>query len=93
MAPWALAVVPESRITPWRKPAPKRSRFFYDMIPERLVQARAFGCETIDLRERAPLGERIAQQSLGLYGAMIINPARPDPSLEANHVPVSGRGR
>jgi glutathione-independent formaldehyde dehydrogenase len=23
-----------------------------DMIPERLAQARSFGCETIDLRER-----------------------------------------
>jgi glutathione-independent formaldehyde dehydrogenase len=32
-----------------------------DMIPERLAQARSFGCETIDLRERIPLGERIAQ--------------------------------
>src|SRR4029079_3899253 len=31
-----------------------------DMIPERLAQARSFGCETIDLRERIPLGERIA---------------------------------
>jgi glutathione-independent formaldehyde dehydrogenase len=31
------------------------------MIPERLAQARSFGCETIDLRERAPLGERVAQ--------------------------------
>src|ERR1700722_14216819 len=26
-----------------------------DMIPERLAQARSFGCETIDLRERIPL--------------------------------------
>ena len=32
-----------------------------DMIPERLAQARSFGCETIDLRESAKLGERIAQ--------------------------------
>ena len=32
-----------------------------DMIPERLAQARSFGCETIDSRDRAPLGERIAQ--------------------------------
>jgi len=32
-----------------------------DMIPERLAQARSFGCETLDLRERIPLGERIAQ--------------------------------
>src|SRR6202140_80286 len=31
-----------------------------DMIPERLAQARSFGCETVDLRERIPLGERIA---------------------------------
>src|ERR1700749_2215321 len=32
-----------------------------DMIPERLAQARSFGCETIDLRERVPLGDRITQ--------------------------------
>src|SRR5271163_3621133 len=32
-----------------------------DMIPKRLTQARSFGCETIDLRERVPLGDRIAQ--------------------------------
>src|SRR6266404_1433974 len=32
-----------------------------DMIPERLAQAKSFGCETIDLRTDAPLGERIAQ--------------------------------
>src|SRR3984885_6584451 len=32
-----------------------------DMIPERLAQARSFGCETIDLRERASVGDQIAQ--------------------------------
>ncbi len=32
-----------------------------DMIPERLAQARSFGCETIDLRQKASLGEQIAQ--------------------------------
>jgi glutathione-independent formaldehyde dehydrogenase len=32
-----------------------------DMIPERLAQARSFGCETVNLKERIPLGERIAQ--------------------------------
>ncbi len=32
-----------------------------DMIPERLQQAKSFGCETIDLREKAPLGEQIAE--------------------------------
>ena len=31
-----------------------------DMIPERLAQAKSFGCETIDLRKDAPLGEQIA---------------------------------
>ena len=31
-----------------------------DMIPERLQQAKSFGCETIDLREKTPLGEQIA---------------------------------
>jgi glutathione-independent formaldehyde dehydrogenase len=30
-----------------------------DMIPERLQQARSFGCETVDLREKATLGEQI----------------------------------
>src|SRR5436853_712400 len=32
-----------------------------DMNSKRLAQARSFGCETVDLRERVPLGERIAQ--------------------------------
>jgi glutathione-independent formaldehyde dehydrogenase len=32
-----------------------------DMIPERLAQARSFGCETIDLRKNAPLPDMIAQ--------------------------------
>jgi glutathione-independent formaldehyde dehydrogenase len=32
-----------------------------DMIPERLEQARSFGCETIDLRKEATLEEQIAQ--------------------------------
>jgi len=31
-----------------------------DMIPERLAQARSFGCETIDLKQETPLGEQIA---------------------------------
>ena len=30
-----------------------------DLNPERLTQARSFGCETIDLRHDAPLGEQI----------------------------------
>jgi glutathione-independent formaldehyde dehydrogenase len=30
-----------------------------DLIPERLAQARSFGCETIDLRQEASLGELI----------------------------------
>jgi len=30
-----------------------------DMIPERLAQARSFGCETIDLREEGSLRDRI----------------------------------
>jgi glutathione-independent formaldehyde dehydrogenase len=30
-----------------------------DMIPERLAQAKSFGCETIDLREHAPLPDRL----------------------------------
>lgn len=32
-----------------------------DMIPERLEQARSFGCETIDLRKDIPLEEAIAE--------------------------------
>ena len=32
-----------------------------DMIPERLAQARSFGCETIDLKKTATLGEQIEQ--------------------------------
>jgi len=32
-----------------------------DMIPERLEQARSFGCETIDLRKPATLAEQIEQ--------------------------------
>ena len=32
-----------------------------DLIPERLEQARSFGCETIDLKEKASLAEQIEQ--------------------------------
>jgi glutathione-independent formaldehyde dehydrogenase len=32
-----------------------------DMIPERLAQARSFGCETIDLRASASLADQIGQ--------------------------------
>ena len=32
-----------------------------DMIPERLAQARSFGCETVDLKKTATLGEQIEQ--------------------------------
>jgi glutathione-independent formaldehyde dehydrogenase len=32
-----------------------------DMIPERLAQARSFGCETIDLKKNASLSDQIAQ--------------------------------
>lgn len=32
-----------------------------DMIPERLEQARSFGCETIDLRDKTPLADAIAE--------------------------------
>ncbi|MCJ8328912.1 MAG: formaldehyde dehydrogenase, glutathione-independent [Lentisphaeria bacterium] len=31
-----------------------------DMIPERLEQARSFGCETIDLRQDGSIGDKIA---------------------------------
>ena len=32
-----------------------------DMIPERLAQARSFGCETVDLTAEATLGEQITE--------------------------------
>jgi glutathione-independent formaldehyde dehydrogenase len=32
-----------------------------DMIPERLKQAKSFGCETIDLRKKASLADQIEQ--------------------------------
>src|ERR1700730_8829519 len=32
-----------------------------DMIPERLAQAKSFGCETIDLRKKASLADQIDQ--------------------------------
>ncbi|MEP7363462.1 MAG: formaldehyde dehydrogenase, glutathione-independent [Acidobacteriota bacterium] len=32
-----------------------------DMIPERLAQARSFGCETIDVGKHSNIGEQIAQ--------------------------------
>lgn len=32
-----------------------------DMIPERLAQARSFGCQTVDLRQEATLAEQIEQ--------------------------------
>ena len=32
-----------------------------DLIPERLAQARSFGCETVDLRRAATLADQIAQ--------------------------------
>ncbi|HXP87887.1 MAG TPA: formaldehyde dehydrogenase, glutathione-independent [Bryobacteraceae bacterium] len=32
-----------------------------DMIPERLAQAKSFGCETVDLRKDATLGQQIEQ--------------------------------
>ena len=32
-----------------------------DLIPERLAQARSYGCETVDLRTDTPLPEMIAQ--------------------------------
>src|SRR5882672_6710925 len=32
-----------------------------DLIPERLTQARSFGCETVDLKKSAKLGEQIEQ--------------------------------
>src|SRR5919106_706155 len=43
-----------------------------DMIPERLQQARRFGCETVDLTESAPLSERIEENAkIGQLGVRI----------------------
>src|SRR5260370_4308022 len=32
-----------------------------DMIPERLAQARSFGCETVDVSKSTPISHQIAQ--------------------------------
>ena len=32
-----------------------------DMIPERLAQARSFGCETVDVSKDASVGDQIEQ--------------------------------
>ncbi len=32
-----------------------------DLIPERLAQARSFGCETVEISKKAPVGEQIEQ--------------------------------
>ena len=32
-----------------------------DLIPERLAQARTFGCETVDVSNEASIGDQIAQ--------------------------------
>jgi glutathione-independent formaldehyde dehydrogenase len=32
-----------------------------DLIPERLAQAKSFGCETVDISKKASVGEQIAQ--------------------------------
>jgi glutathione-independent formaldehyde dehydrogenase len=42
-----------------------------DMIPERLAQARSFGCETIDLTQDAALSDQIAQ----LVGEPVVDAA------------------
>ncbi|HET6504796.1 MAG TPA: formaldehyde dehydrogenase, glutathione-independent [Amycolatopsis sp.] len=42
-----------------------------DMIPERLDQARSFGCETVDLRESAELSDMIT----GIVGEPVVDAA------------------
>eukprot|EP00958_Prasinococcus_capsulatus_P012789 scaffold1293_cov375-Prasinococcus_capsulatus_cf.AAC.7 len=44
-----------------------------DMIPERLEQARSFGCETIDLRQDASLQDQVAA-ILGMHCHIILSP-------------------
>ena len=39
-----------------------------DLIPERLAQARSFGCETVDVSKEASVGDQIAQILEGSRG-------------------------
>ena len=59
-----------------------------DMIPERLAQAKSFGCETIDLRKDASLGEQIAQ----IVGVPEVDSAVDCVGLRSAR-PRQGRGR
>ena len=55
-----------------------------DMIPERLQQARSFGCETVDLTESAPLPEMIAD----ITGEPVV-----DASVDAVGFEARGHGK
>jgi glutathione-independent formaldehyde dehydrogenase len=55
-----------------------------DMIPERLQQARSFGCETVDLTESAPLPEMIEE----ITGEPVV-----DASVDAVGFEARGHGK
>ncbi|MEU6641063.1 formaldehyde dehydrogenase, glutathione-independent [Saccharomonospora sp. NPDC046836] len=55
-----------------------------DLIQERLQQARSFGCETVDLRETAELGDMIAQ----IVGEPVV-----DAAVDAVGFEARGHGR
>ncbi|MBI3736608.1 formaldehyde dehydrogenase, glutathione-independent [Candidatus Sumerlaeota bacterium] len=55
-----------------------------DLIPERLAQARSFGCETVDLRKEASLPDQIAQ---------IIGSPEVDAAIDCVGFEARGHGR
>jgi len=58
-----------------------------DLIPERLEQARSFGCETVDLREKAELADMIAE----ITGEPVVDAAVDAVGFEARaHGPDAG---
>jgi len=58
-----------------------------DLIPERLEQARSFGCETVDLREKAELPDMIAE----ITGEPVVDAAVDAVGFEARaHGPDAG---
>jgi glutathione-independent formaldehyde dehydrogenase len=58
-----------------------------DMIPERLAQARSFGCETVNLGEKADLADMIAE----IIGEPLVDAAVDAVGFEARgHGPAAG---
>jgi glutathione-independent formaldehyde dehydrogenase len=60
-----------------------------DMIPERLAQAKSFGCEPIDLRKDATLAEQIEQ----IVGEPIVDSAVDCPATVLNSLQEVIRAR